>query len=97
MASLEEQVQQVQGFRRRRNEYVDNEQSSAISEANGKHSLTSLGPECCPWPLLSIVDNLCHPKKKEKKRDKEKLARLVDYRFLLLFSLYLLVNVLMSL
>lgn len=30
MASLEEQVQQVQGFRRRRNEYVGNEQSSAI-------------------------------------------------------------------
>lgn len=88
MASLEEQVQQVQGFRRCANEYVGNEPSSAISEASGKHSLTSLGPGCCPWPLLSIEDNLCHPKKKErKKRDKEKLTRLVGYRFLLLFSI----------
>lgn len=94
MASLEEQVQQVQGLRRCANEYVGNEQSSAICEANGKHLLTSLGPGCCPWSLLSIEDNLCHPNKKEKK---EKLTRLVDYRFLLLFSLYLLVNFLMSL
>lgn len=73
MASLEEQVQQVQGFRCA-NEYVGNEQSSAISQASGKYSLTSLGPGCCPWPLLSIGGNLCHPKKKEKKRDKEKLT-----------------------
>lgn len=70
MALLEEQVQQVQELRRCGNEYVGNEQSSAISEANGKHSLTSLGPGCCPWPLLSIEDNLCHPKKKGKKEIK---------------------------
>lgn len=37
MASLEEQVQQVQGFRCA-NEYVGNEQSSAISQASGKYS-----------------------------------------------------------
>lgn len=67
MALLEEQVQQVQGFRRCDNEYVGNEQSSAISEANGKHSLTTLGPRCCPWPLLSIEGNFCHSKKTERK------------------------------
>lgn len=81
MALLEEQVQQVQGFRCG-NEYVGNEQSSAISEANGKHSLTSLGPGCCPWPLLS-TETLSCKKERKKKRYKEKL--LVDYRFLLLF------------
>lgn len=68
MASLEEQVQQVQGFRRCANEYVGNEQNSFISEANGKHSLTSLGPGCCPWSSLSTEDNLCHPKEKGKKK-----------------------------
>lgn len=98
MALLEEQVQQVQGFRRCGNEYVGNEQSSAISEANGKHSLTSLGPGCCPWPLLSTEALSCKKERKKKKRDKEKL--LVSWwttDFFCFFSLYLLVNVLMSL
>lgn len=44
-----------------------------------------IGARCCPRSLFSIEDNLCHPKQKDG--DKEKLTRLVDSRFLLLFFL----------
>lgn len=84
MASLEEQVQQVQGFGRHGNEYVGNEQSSAISEASGKHSLTSLGPGCCPWPLLSI--EALSSKKERKKEIKRSSWWTTDF---LCFFLYI--------
>lgn len=94
MALLEEQVQQVQGFRRCMSMWVMNKVLLSLKPVENIH-----------WPHwgqdvahgLCLALKHCHLKKKEgKKRDKEKL--LMDYRFLLLFfPLYLLVNVLMSL